>query len=286
MFLKAPVGADKPKPNRSNKGAFSNRPLPKRKAFKPPEEEVSAAHCKEETAFVLWVKTNKQDCDPDYTNILEYVLEGSPFKGSAKFGFKDQIKEAGARWVPNPIKVEGCTNKRIKRGWWTAWDDKVLFYLLHMRDDYRQCPIWTCEGKDGLLVPSECLVMKDWLSEFFGDEESKRAESKVASILAPPQEPVEGAEDDVSCQSYKPMSPTHLLHPIKYKHWPGDTLCSQCESVIWDQFLDCRCEGAKWQTCSECLVKFRPDAGADVNTECRCSRLGVHFGGVTVNDEV
>lgn len=276
MFLKPPLSADKPKANRSNKGAFTNRPLPKRKPFKPPEEETpdepSAKVSKEETGFVLWVKTSKQNCDPIFTNVYEYVLEGSPFKGDAKYGCKDQIKDAGARWMPNPMKQEGCTNRSVKRGWWAAWDDKTLLYLLSMRDD-TDSPMWTCEGKGGLLVPSECLVMKTWLAEFLGEEECKRTESRVASILAHSAEPEESAPDDASCQSYQPMSPVHV-QPVKYKQWPGDTFCSQCETAVWDQFLDCHCTGAVWKTCPECWIKFRTDAGAAADTLCECSLSG------------
>ena len=276
MFLKPPSSADKPKFNRSSKGAFTNRPLPKRKPLKPAEdekneEENSAKVSKETTPFVSWIMSNKCDCDPMFTDVRDYVLEGSPYKGSAKYGFKEQIKDAGSKWLPNPMKTGDCNDKNVKRGWWAAWDDKTLFYLLHFRDESNE-PMWTCEGGRGPLAPSECLLLKRWMSEFLGQEETRRTESRVASILAQAAEPVDNTTDGASYhyQSCESASPVQGLS-VEYKKWPGHTFCSQCEGEVWDQFLDCRCANAVWKKCSECWMMSRVDSEASMDARCGCS---------------
>ena len=273
MFLKPPSSIDKPKSNRSNKGAFTNRPLPKRKPFKPTEddkneEENPAKIVKETTPFVSWVMSNKHDCDLMFVDVRDYVLDGSPYKGTATYGFKEQIKDSGSKWLPNPMKTEYCNDKSVKRGWWAAWDDKTLFYLLHFRDE-SNTPMWTCEGQKGPLTPSECLLLKQWMSEFLGKEETRRTESRVASILAQAEKPDESTKSDEIYQSCEPTSPIHES-PVKYKKWPGHTFCSQCKGEVWDQFLDCCCTNAVWKKCSECWLMSRADSEASVDTRCGC----------------
>ena len=64
MFLTAPKRGQAVKPNRSQKGAFTNTAAPKIQKWKPPEEEGSAEAApppppKVETPFVRWLKEKK-----------------------------------------------------------------------------------------------------------------------------------------------------------------------------------------------------------------------------------
>jgi len=273
MFLSAPKPADCPVRNRSNKGAFTNRPPEKRKRFKPTDESDETPPPgteRHETEFVKWAEIHKKDGNAD---VLSYVLEGGPFKGEGGFEYKEQIKRVGARWIPNHLKTEECKDRKIKRGWWSAWDDKTLFALLHLRDDLDE-PMWRCQAVDRLLVSTECKVLLRWLTEFYGEEQTRVVEEKVGFMLS-----TQGGEDQTDqagqCDQYGPCDqPAHAHASCVYRQWPGDTVCSQCDVAIWDQFLDCHCEGAVWRRCPECWRKWRVDstAAGDHENACCCAR--------------
>jgi hypothetical protein len=280
MFLKPPSGSDRPKPNRSNNGAFTNRPLPKLKAFKPPEAEESTVQT-QNTAFVTWTKARMHGCSPIYQNVLDYVSSGSPFRGNGAFGKKDEVKEAGAKWLPNPSYEEGEPRK-TQRGWWSAWDDKTLFTLLslgsYINTWNRKCMVWSCHGDAGVLVEAECSVLKGWMDEFYlevhGEEETKRVVDRSKSIVNIVQA---NREMDAITERNKSLDRSRsppATPVVKYKQWPGHTTCSVCELVVTDQFGDCRCEQARWQRCAECWFMWRVDPGAATNTACGCGMNG------------
>jgi hypothetical protein len=276
MFLKAPSGSDRPKANRSNKGAFTNRPLPKRKAFKPPEEEEEVKVQKQDTAFTTWAKTAMHDCDPIYQNVVDYAIAGSPFRGNAAFGRKDEAKDAGAKWLPNPSYDE--QDRRSKRGWWSAWDDKTLYTLLSLNKKSGEV-VWSCHGDGGMLVEMECSILKDWMDKFYsevhGEDEVKRMAARcdsIAAIARAGREAEEASDRASEPAPSEPMSPDHPSASAKtYKQWPGDTVCSACKVVVTCQFLDCHCPEATWQRCAECWLKWRSDPGAPADTACGCA---------------
>ena len=277
MFLKPPTGSDRPLPNRSNKGAFTNRPLPKRKAFKPLEEDGESQESKQETAFVTWVRTKKQDCDPAYGDLLAYVLKGAPFRGDCGFGLKEEVKEAGACWLPNPLYKDG-DSKKVKRGWWSALDDKTLFLLLTLNKIKRKSDVWKCyddNGDTGLLVEGECTELRNWMHEFYtevyGEEELKKVGTRCESIVAIVEANREADEAfENACSD--PMNIVHVpTSANQYRQWPGETTCSVCKSVVTDQFMDCSCSEAVWKRCSECWLKFRVDSNATADTQCGCA---------------
>lgn len=281
MFLNPPSGADRPKRNRSNKGAFTNHPLPKRTAFKPPEEDEAKMQ-KQDTAFVTWTKGKMHDCSPIYRNVLDYVTNGSPFRGNVAFGHKEEVKEAGARWLPNPSYEEGANEPRgTKRGWWSAWDDKTLFTLLSLDRVYKQgshykVMAWNCYGEAEMLVEAECSVLKGWMEEFYlevhGEEETKRVVARCESIVEIVKTNRE-MEDASERAPSEPMVPNHdATTVVEYKQWPGHTTCSVCAKVVSDQFLTCSCEKAIWQRCAVCWLMWRVDPGAATNTACGCGK--------------
>ena len=282
MFLKPPRGSDKPKSTRTNNGAFTNRPLPKRKAFKPPEEQESKIQ-KQDTPLVTWTRANKSDCSPIFKDILQYVLDGPPFRGDVKFGSKEEVKSLGAQWHRNPQSEEDEQSEdkkdkkgdKVKRGWWAAWDDKTLFSLLNINKT-PDTILWRAHGAEGGLVDGECSVLKKWVDEFYMDVHGSEERSKVVShsekILSMVNEDREyNAVGNTGQESSRTSGPITLKVPnIEYRQWQGDTSCSACSVTVSDQFLDCKCDAAEWKRCPVCWLQWRCDAAATANTSCGC----------------
>jgi len=270
MFkLKPPTSSDKPKPNRSLKGAFTGKLTPKPKPFKPPSDEDDAPPPqapvpKEPTEFMKWLKDKPTNGAWHVESAKEYVLEGPPFKGDSSFDAKQDIKEAGGRWVPNPLKRKDCEDKSIVRGWWGAYEDKALAELMNLGIDGKGRRKWQCAG----MGEAQQTVIQGWLAEFRAPsaEDEEQQPEVVAAEPPPKRAKKEGNEYDGVPQwiidankKYKP-----IVVP--------DTECKVCKQGVSDQFLDCQCQEARWQRCAKCGHKWRVDSHARCNTKCKCPR--------------
>ena len=148
MFaLRYPKNDDKPKA-RIRKEVFATAP-PKKKA---PKLQFSTANIrmqvsndteqvnnkavvqKAEGKLQQWLKAGNAD-RPGCEEAREYLLRGIPYRGTHAVGSKDVIKEAGARWMPNPLKIDTNVAPWIdgmSNGWFAAHTDNELVALLRL----------------------------------------------------------------------------------------------------------------------------------------------------------
>ena len=127
MFLKSPACSDKPKPNRSQKGAFTNKLAPRSKSLCPrtrarkAPRRATTSKAKPgdkipDSAFVAWLRDKETSHAVHVDMAKDYLLEGAPFKkGDSTFDAKDAIKDVGGTWRRNPDKAKDCDDKSIRR---------------------------------------------------------------------------------------------------------------------------------------------------------------------------
>jgi len=146
FFQLAPPGRDQKPASAKRKAAFD---FVTKKA--PPKLEYSSAAIKRPTPaakleadaagssgipkppeprIVAWLRAGNAD-RPETANARAYLMRSAPFLGESEFDAKESMKDAGARWVPNPAKQKGVKDGVIS-GWWSAYDESVLETLLGM----------------------------------------------------------------------------------------------------------------------------------------------------------
>jgi len=279
MFLTAPKRGQAVKPNRSQKGAFTNKAAPKIQKWKPPEEEGYAEAApppppKVETPFVRWLKEKKTNGSWHVEEAKDFLLEGPPYKGDSAWGTKDMLIDMGTAWQRNPLKKNDCDDKTIKRGWSCAPDESTMLKLLRATTEKGggggrgRCRAWWCCG----LTDTQLTQVEKWLVEFLGDQcDEDRPESEAP---ARKRAKGEGADD-----SWKGVPQWIIDANAKYVHrWVPDTVCVKCSQAVTDQFMDCSCQEARWQRCAVCLEKWRTDLTdsfekmANPNAWCKCPR--------------
>ena len=127
--LKPPALGDRPKaPIRINR-AFTGKPAAKPTAFKPQTEGEPQKGLPASTGSIVarnvkldtWLK--EVGDKPGYTEAREYLLTGPPYKGKSNFRAKEQLKDNGARWIPNPLKQKGAKDG-VAGGWWSALNER------------------------------------------------------------------------------------------------------------------------------------------------------------------
>lgn len=260
MFLKPPSASDKLKPNRSNKGAFSNKAPAKIKPFKPAadEEPPPPPPPKQDTPFVKWLREQPTEHAWHKQAVQEYLLTGPPYKGDANFDAKAVVKAAGGTWVRNPAKRDGCDDRSIPRGWWAAPDENALRALLDLPRSHcarsRNVKPWRCLE----LGDTQMMLAMQWLNAFreaTGVTRDAAAPVEAVEPVALVRHSKERARDvwdgvpewimKASKRSMKPLAP--------------DTVCATCQKAVCDQFLDCDCPGVVWRRCAICGEKYRVD---------------------------
>ena len=278
MFLQAPKSGQVPKPNRSPKGAFTNRPPPKIKKFVPPndngdEDDVpSKPKVRErppDSAFMAWLREKQTSHAVHVNDAKDYVLEGAPFKGESTFDAKEAVKELGGGWCANPDKRKDCEDKSIRRGWFAANDETVLLRLLRLKNDDRGRRQWTPLG----MGSTQINLLLTWLNEFFGSAPESASDSPYPEAKRPRNGP-KAATDE---------TPQWIIdYNARYVHvWFHDTKCVACDEWVTDQFLDCGCgPGVKWERCAKCGAKYRTDfrtrKGCIRNANAWCVCKGKH----------
>jgi len=154
LALKAPKSGECPK-RLPRVHAFTGLPPAKPKPFKPETEEEDGQGVKEEApstntavneALVAWLR--EAGDKPGYAEARAYLLAGAPYKGESGFGAKDQLKDNGAKWIPNPLKEKGVKDG-MTGGWWSALterDVRTFMSLTHAKESRY--------GKPSNVVPS------------------------------------------------------------------------------------------------------------------------------------
>lgn len=278
MFLSAPTSGQVPKPNRSTKGAFTNKPPPKIKKFVPQDSEEGAEDVASkskvneklpDSTFMAWLRAKQTSHAVHVDMAKEYILEGAPFKGDSTFEAKEAVKECGGAWCVNPDKRKDCDDKSIRRGWWGAHDEAVLLKLLRLESDDRGRrqwkPLGTGETQINLLIA--------WLDEFLGNAPSSDAH---ATSELPEQGDPNPKRQRKDASAIEPETPQWIIdYNAKYVHvWVHDTKCIACGDFVTDQFMDCSCgPKAEWKRCAKCGEKYRTDfkRGSFFNANAWCA---------------
>lgn len=280
MFLAAPTSAQAPKPNRSQKGAFTNRAPPKIKKFVPKDDEgdeegPGKPKIKEkapDSAFMTWLRAKQTSSAVHVDVAKDYILEGAPFRGDSSFEAKEAVKECGGGWSANPDKRKDCEDKSIRRGWWAAHDEAVLLKLLRLDPDDRGRRQW----KPLDMGETQIGVLISWLDDFFGSDEAVASASDGAKESEAGPQP-KRARSSAGAPAAKEQTPQWIIdYHARYVHiWTHDTKCIACGEMVTDQFMDCNCgPHATWQRCAKCGEKYRTDfkkgSGFNANAWCAC----------------
>ena len=275
MFLHAPKPGVKPTSSRSQKGAFTGKAATKIKKWKPPEEEGDVAKeskaQKVESEFVTWMRKQTTTGAWHIESAKDYVLEGPPWKGDSTFDAKQDIKDRDGRWCPNLAKAKDCDDKTIRRGWWSAWDSRVLLLLLGMPPDDRGRRPWACCA----LVETQQIQVIHWLKAFHeaqGISVHTSCPIELTSVELPLTAEGVKANDKAN---WKGVPQWIIDANAKYvSTWVQDTVCVVCKRSVDDQFMDCSCQEAVWQRCNKCSEKFRTDFAKGLamnsNAWCKC----------------
>lgn len=276
MFLKPPHKDAKPLSNRSTKGALTGKAVAKPKAFKKEDNEQSESPPppKVVSPFVLWARAQEQRGSVFQQQVLEYLANGPPYLGNSVFDSKEAIKDLGARFSPNPAKAKDCTNRSIKRGWWSAPDEVVLGELLRMelvRHLYegpegvrgswvRRCPTrhWACLN----LVETQIGIVIDYLNKYQELHGNPPEANKVTDLQDEPP------RKRARAWRVSPEVPEWILRAaaLPAPRWLPDPTCEDCNGTVSDQFLDCGCAGVAWHRCPVCTDKYRTDG----KRRCQC----------------
>lgn len=259
MFLKPPDRDTKPRSNRSLKGALTGKAAAKPPVFKQAGEAAEAAPPKEVAPFALWAKAQDQNVGIFQQQVLEYLANGPPYLGDSIFEAKDALKELGSRFYINPEKPKDCTDRSVRRGWWSAPDEVVLGKLLRLSVPYNGRRQWTCLH----LVETQVDMVLDWLDKY---EAQRAAPPNTAPQDAPP------VAHFVKRRRRAPSPvPEWIARAADGKHmrpWLPDPTCPDCRVQVTDQFLECGCcfQGVTWQRCAVCTAKYRTDG----KHRCQC----------------
>ena len=293
MFLKAPAASEKPKTNRSQNGAFTNKPRPKIKKFVPVEtgdaqdgSPVNASRLtgqkqkiKEsvpDSKFAAWLRAKQVSRAMHVDMAKDYILEGMPYKGDSTFDAKAGIKDRGGEWRPNADKHKDCQDRAIRRGWWCAPDETTLLKLLRIPNDDRGRRQWTPLD----MGATQISFIVSWLDDFNGnapgtsvqEQDGQNAPESVSGELMPPKR-------SRTCAKWVDEGVASWIIEANAKWvstWVPDTKCVVCGQDVRDQFMDCQCQSAAWERCSKCGEKYRidfrtrKDVVRNANAWCKC----------------
>lgn len=280
MFLKPPCANDKPKSNRSQKGAFTNKLVPKIKKFVPKDEgeegedggsrKPIVREKPPDTEFVAWLRAKQTSHAVHVDMAKDYILEGAPYCGDSTFDAKENIKEQGGSWHQNPDKRKDCDDKSIRRGWWSARDDSTLVKLLRMPNDDRGRRQWTPLD----MGATQITFILAWLDEFKGNLPGTSTQQEVCTD--DPAHKRMRTGDEKADWTGVPQWIIDANAKWVPRRVP-DTKCVVCGEGVTDQFMDCRCLEAVWERCLKCGEKYRTDFRTqkgtvrNENAWCKCS---------------
>lgn len=137
-------------------------------------------------ALQQWLKTHGDR--EGFMFAREFLLKGAPYKGTSGFDDKEAVKELGATWLANPLKIKG-ERDGITGGWWVAGNEIGLAKLIGapLSKKKKKNRIWT-----PLDVPAdEVDAVARLIHEFEGSckmkdrlDREERTASEAARALA------------------------------------------------------------------------------------------------------
>lgn len=269
MFLKPPSKDTKPVSNRNQKGVFSNRNPVRIKPFKVEEEEEEESIVKvlkSQSEFTLWAKTQGGSFRSFKQEAHDFLCDGEPFQGDSLFDSKQTLKDLGAKWVQNPAKKSDCEDKTIRRGWWSAPNERVLHNLLQLPRDDRNRRQWS----PGCLNETQIGMVEAWIGEWRTLTNAAAVEAVEASGTSDPA--AKRMRTNEPAISAWIIDASNNWETIR-RPLISDPTCSACEYTVTDQFLDCACVGVLWGQCVACTGKYRldvPEVERAVHRDCYC----------------
>lgn len=129
-FSKAP-SKPQPRPQFSTKAIGQNPGDAAAKALEALAAKAAKAQEVPDSAFITWIKAG-QASRPDTQQARNYLLLGAPFMGEHDFEKKEAVRDAGAVWCRNPLKAEDCEDRRVRFGWYSAPNERILEALLEL----------------------------------------------------------------------------------------------------------------------------------------------------------
>lgn len=130
-------------PKRQPKPSFSSTEVGKKHKPANKEQATHTLVLSKAGKFQQWLASGGGD-RPGCEEAREYLMRGAPYRGTSLFLAKEDIKELGGKWLPNPLKIDKEAKDGIARGWWSAPSETELAALIRMpRTDERGRRSWT-----------------------------------------------------------------------------------------------------------------------------------------------
>ncbi len=270
MFLQPPRSGSSPGHKRSTNCAFTGKKPAKIQKFTPEAEEGSEdtpkAVVQTLTPFGTWLRTRfNVELPPYKQQAIEYIGAGSPYMGESYYESKDVVQREGAKFVWNPAKKKGCTDKSIPKGWWSAPDDASLLRLLALDRDERGRRRWSCLELGNIQLN----VVHGWLRAYFDELDASMQVDEESQVTPAPRR---GGGGTATRTSGEEAVHEWIRAAADGRHvtpWVAEPECPGCERVVWAQFLDCGCIDAVWRRCPVCTAIYRP-GGAPPYDVCKC----------------
>ena len=109
-----------------------------------------------------------------------YLDGGAPFKGDSDFAHKNLVRETGASFFRNPLKVHGARDGQPS-GWWVAKDERTLLALLSLpADTTTQQAVW----RPLHLDPAAVGALRNEIADRIALEEAAYRAARVAQPKA------------------------------------------------------------------------------------------------------
>lgn len=119
---------------------FSTANVGKKPGAKEEDKDEEGAAQKKDGKLQLWLRAGNGD-RPGCEEAREYLLRGTPYRGQHARNTKDAVKEAGAVWLKNPLKLDDARDG-ISPGWFVAHTERALIDLIRMPRIKRDMPEW------------------------------------------------------------------------------------------------------------------------------------------------
>jgi hypothetical protein len=118
---------------------FSTANVGKKPGSKEQQKEDAAA-AKKDSKLQLWLQAGHGD-RPGMEEAREYLMRGIPYKGTHARNTKDAVKDQGAVWMKNPLKLND-ERDGISPGWFVAHSERALIDLIRMPRIKSNVPDW------------------------------------------------------------------------------------------------------------------------------------------------
>lgn len=125
---------------------FSSFEIGKKRGVADGVQQQVGAQQQADGALQQWLRAGNGQ-QPLYEEARKYLLRGPPYRGTHARDTKESIKELGATWMKNPLKLDEVHND-VAFGWFGTTSEKVLVDLIRMpqitqkRRKYHSPPPW------------------------------------------------------------------------------------------------------------------------------------------------